>query len=129
VQGNPLLRFVWGFVSHKVLDYVPYYWTRDVRLDKPRTWIHPWLIFQVVGVIAYVVLTRDVLAIVSGLSPDIIEAVNYLYRKVRYDENTWQSGNHLFAFHGRNRDSCWSFRKTALLEVALFAIAAGVIFL
>lgn len=104
-RGHPALRIAWGFVSHAALDYaVDEYRPKRLHLTDPRTWwAHGWwLSWQCLAIVLFWVLTRDPMAIVYGMLPDLIEAV-YIKIKVRQGDNVWMSGKLLFPWHRAGR--------------------------
>ena len=101
VRGHPLIRLVWAFVSHWILDVnVSEYTPRGLHLTDARTWLKhkKWMFWQVLGMVLFWVLTRDPWAILLGLLPDILEAIN-IFIRLSLGDNVWMRGNLLFPFH------------------------------
>ena len=128
VQGHPVIRLLWGFISHWVLDTaVDEYRPRGLHLTDSATWNKHslWLLWQVVGVLLFAVLTKDYMAILYGLFPDIVEGVYIKYRLWLHNDNVWMSGKLLFPFHRAGKEY-WvrlSGAGTFVLEIGLLVVA------
>ena len=131
VQGHPLLRLAWGFVSHAALDYaVDEYRPKAVHLTSPKTWRSHWrwMAGQVLGLVLLVWLTGDYWCILYGALPDIIEAVYITIRK-RQGDDVWMSGKLLFPWHraGRTFLLRLTTKSTVVFGALLIALAAVVV--
>ena len=125
-RGHPLLRIVWAFVSHWFLDVtVSEHFPKDLHLTDARTWDKHkgWMFWQVFGMVLFWVLTRDPWAILLGLLPDVIEAINVGIR-LYLGDNVWMKGNLLFPFHRGRKDYLVDLTAegTHLLEVLLLVV-------
>lgn len=124
LQGHPVIRIAWGFLSHAILDRaIPEYRPNTLHLTNPKTWPShkPWIIHQIIAILVYLYVTKDLWAL-AGLLPDIIE-VSYISVNKFFGIDTWMNGNSLFAFHRPNKKRMWTYKKTITLELVLLIAA------
>lgn len=122
---HPVIRLVWGLVSHGIMDrFFPEYRPKSLILTSPKSWLTNWkyLLVQLLGVLVFCLITGDWMALFYGMFADIIEGLYVAYHVAFGDSNVWNKGKLLLPFH--RADSAldipqWTFMFTFKVEMLL----------
>jgi len=109
LASNPISCFVWGFISH---------WLLDETCSEYRPMNMPMIIYEAIIVIAFVLYTKCWWCLL-GLLPDFIEGAYIMIKGIK----VWHSGELLFPFHKYKGQKIWSFKTTVTVEIILVIMA------